>query len=127
MLGALHSARVFAYRSPVDMRKSYDTLSALVRDDLHCEVLSGDIFLFVGRCRRRAKALHFDGTGLCLLSKRLVKGHFAAPWRCSGTAPLLLTPNELALFLEGSELVFRLPLSPAPYCPQSEMPARKWA
>lgn len=41
------------------MRKSYDTLSALVRDDLHCEVLSGDIFLFVDRCRRRAKALHF--------------------------------------------------------------------
>lgn len=126
MLGVPHSARVFAYRSPVDMRKSFDTLSALVRDELRCEILLGDVFLFVGRCRRRAKVLHFDGTGLCLLAKRLVKGRFAAPWDASETAPLLLTQSELRLFLEGSTLVFRVPLSPPAYCAHTETRTRKW-
>jgi len=36
------------------------------------------LFLFVSRNRKRAKVLYFDGTGLCLLAKRLEKGRFAA-------------------------------------------------
>jgi len=30
ILGSFHQVRVFVYREPVDMRKAYDTLSALV-------------------------------------------------------------------------------------------------
>ncbi|NPC76635.1 hypothetical protein HPP05_43695, partial [Corallococcus exiguus] len=40
------------------------------------QLLKGDVFLFVGRCRKRAKVLHFDGTGLVLLTKRLFRGRF---------------------------------------------------
>jgi transposase len=60
---------VYAYGEPVDMRKSFNTLSALVVG-LGREVLSGHFFLFVGRDRKRAKVLFFDGTGLCLLSNQ---------------------------------------------------------
>ena len=35
------------------------------------EVLRGDLLLFVGQTRKSAKVLYFDGTGLCLLHKRL--------------------------------------------------------
>ena len=45
--------------------------------------------------------------------KRLDKGRFAKLWRSEGSA-LSLTMSELSLFLEGSELVGKRALSPAP-------------
>ena len=71
-----------------------------------------DVFLFVGRCRRRAKVLYFDGTGLVLLTKRLFKGRFARPWVQQGAPSVELTVAELSLFLEGCELAGRWKLSP---------------
>jgi transposase len=106
VLGLSRKLRVFAYRSPTDMRKSFNTLAALVVELGH-EVVAGDAFVFVGKCRRRAKVLWFDGTGLCLLAKRLEKGRFARLWERAE-----LTSSELVLFLEGNETVGRLPLSP---------------
>lgn len=114
MIAATKNMSVYAYARPVDMRKAFDALSALVTYELGRDLLAGDIFLFVGRNRRRAKALYFDGTGLCLLAKRLEKGRFAAPWEMKGTATVKLTMSELALFFEGSELVGRVRLSPPP-------------
>jgi len=70
-------------------------------------LVDGDVYLFVGRKPRRAKVLYFDGTGLCLLAKRLESGRFARPWEQSGGSVLSLTLSELALFLEGSDLVGR--------------------
>ncbi|ATB27443.1 IS66 family insertion sequence element accessory protein TnpB [Melittangium boletus] len=116
MIGSTRRLSVYAYGQPCDMRKSYDALSGLVTRELGRDFLSGDVFLFVGRDRKRAKALFWDGTGLCLYAKRLEKGRFAPLWRRErGARPLELTVSELALFLEGSELVGRTPLSPAPY------------
>lgn len=117
MIGATRRVTVYAYRAPVDMRKSFDTLTALVAQGLGRDVLAGDVFLFVGKTRRRAKVLFWDGTGLCVYAKRLEKGRFAAPWSRPGEGPLSLTANELALLLEGSELVWKVPLSPAPWAP----------
>lgn len=113
MIGPTRRVRVFAFTAPVDMRKSYDTLGAVVANELGRDVLEGDVFLFVGRTRKRAKVLYWDGTGLCVLQKRLEKGRFAAPWeRVKSYSSLEWTPSELALFLEGSEHVGRLALSP---------------
>ena len=120
ILGAIGHVRVFVYREPVDMRKAYDTLGALVAGPMKKSLLSGDVFVFIGRTRKRAKALYFDGTGLCLLCKRLEIGHFAAPWKRPGEGPLALTMNELALLLEGSELALRVRLSPEPYRPMHD-------
>jgi transposase len=74
VIGPTRQVRVFVYRDAVDMRKAYDTLSALVTVDLKKTLTSGDVFVFIGKTRRRAKALYFDGTGLCLFCKRLVTG-----------------------------------------------------
>jgi transposase len=97
------------------MRKAYDSLSALVTEELRQTLTSGDVYVFIGKTRKRAKALYFDGTGLCLLCKRLETGHFAAPWQRPGEGPMELTMNELALLLEGSEHALRIRLSPEPY------------
>lgn len=115
--GGFGHVQVFVYREPVDMRKAYDTLSALVDEPMKKSLLSGDVFVFIGRRRKRLKALYFDGTGLCLFCKRLEKGHFAAPWRQPGEGPMELTMSELALLIEGSEFALRVRLSPEPYRP----------
>ena len=117
MIGSTRQVVVYAYREPVDMRKAFNALSALVEGCLHRDVMSGEMFLFVNRTRKRAKVLFWDGTGLCLFAKRLAKGHFAAPWARKGDGPLVLTTSELALLLEGNELIARMPLSPPIYTP----------
>ncbi len=118
MIGPTRQVRVFVYREAVDMRKAYDSLSALVTGHLKRAITSGDVFVFIGKTRRRAKALYFDGTGLCLFCKRLMSGHFAAPWTRPGSGPIELTMSELALLIEGSELVMRARLSPETYVPR---------
>jgi transposase len=44
---------VYAYAQPVDMRKSFDGLSALVTAGLQRDPLSGDAFIFVSRDRKQ--------------------------------------------------------------------------
>ena len=117
MIPLPRAVRIFAHREPVDMRKSFDTLAAIVRLAMGSDVMNGDVFVFVGRRRRHAKALWWDGTGLLVLAKRLVKGRFAAPWERSGSGAILRTMTELALFLEGSELVGRVSVSPPAWQP----------
>ena len=114
MIGSTRRVGVYAYTAPTDMRKGHDGLSSLVQRDLERDPLSGEMFLFVSRDRRRAKVLMWDGTGLCLYAKRLERGRFASLWGTGGTA-VRLTVSELSLFLEGSKLVGRIPLSPAPF------------
>jgi transposase len=115
VIGLTRAVRVFAYGAPVDLRKGYNGLSALVEQEMKHRLLDGDVYLFLGRKPRRAKVLYFDGTGLCLLAKRLESGRFARPWERSGGAVLSLTLSELALFLEGSELIGRKSLAPPPF------------
>jgi transposase len=112
MIGLPRGLSCFAHRAPVDMRKSFNTLGALVSEGMKRDVLCGELYVFVSKDRKRAKVLYFDGTGLCLFSKRLEKGHFSAPWKRHGQGDWELTLSELALFIEGSESVARGDLSP---------------
>lgn len=63
MIGLPRAVRVWVHREPVDMRKSFDTLAAVVRAGMGADVLDGGLFVFVGRRRRSAKVLYWDGTG----------------------------------------------------------------
>jgi transposase len=107
---------VYAYPEPVDLRKGYDGLFGLVKQGLRRDPLGGDLFLFVNRRRDSCKVLVWDGTGLCIFQKRLERGRLASPWRESGDV-VRMTASELALFIEGCDLVGRRPLSPAAVVP----------
>jgi transposase len=111
ILGTSRAVRVFAYPAPVDLRKGYDGLYGLVKQGLNRDPLSGDLFLFSNRRRRGCKVLVWDGTGLCIFQKRLERGCFASLFRDDGK-PVQLTSSELALYVEGCELVGRRALSP---------------
>jgi transposase len=113
MIGSTRNLRVFGYTRPADLRKGFDGLYAIVVAELDRDPLEGDCYLFVNRARSRAKVLVWDGTGLCIYMKRLEQGRFASLWdpAMSG-ASVELTMSELSLFLEGSEVVGRIALSP---------------
>ncbi len=116
MIGSTRNIRAFVYVKPADMRLGFDGLYALIRNELKGNPLSGDIFLFIGKNRRRAKALLWDGTGLLLYYKRLEKGLFAPLFR-SQNDPYELTLSELQLFFEGSSCVGKIELSPREFKP----------
>ena len=113
MIGLPRGVSVYAFDEPCDMRKSFDTLTALVVEHMRHDVLAGDVYLFISRDRKRAKALYFDGTGMCLFAKRLEKGQFSAAWkRAKSKRGFEMTLSELSLLIEGSELAARIALSP---------------
>jgi transposase len=115
VIGSTRQVTVWAYGAPTDLRKGFDGLSGLVSQRLGHDPLSGDCFLFVNATRKRAKVLLWDGTGLCIYAKRLEQGRFACLWRDAAAGIVRLTMSELQLFLEGSVLVGRVALSPAPF------------
>lgn len=112
MIGALGRVKVYAYCEAVDMRKGFEGLAGLVREQMGRDPLSGALFLFVNRRRNRAKILHFDGTGMCVLAKRLEKGRFVALWMLASRQTIPLSRAELELFLQGSHLIGRFKISP---------------
>jgi transposase len=68
--------RVLAYRTPVDMRKSFNGLHAVAREAFTEDVLSGAAFVFVNRTKTIIKILMWDRTGWCVIGKRLERGRF---------------------------------------------------
>ena len=68
--------RIFACAEPVDMRKSFTGLIGAVRQVVEADPLTGDVFLFINRRQSLVKALFWDRTGYCIVSKRLERGRF---------------------------------------------------
>lgn len=78
MLSFAPTVRVFVAVEPVDMRGSFDALAGAVRR-LGLDPVDGHLYLFLNKRRRLAKALWFDGSGWCVLAKRLEAGSFQLP------------------------------------------------
>jgi len=93
--------RVHVYGRPTDMRKSFDGLYALTRQELGQDPLSGRLFVFINRRATQMKVLYFDRTGFCVWAKRLEQGRFLSDWR--GVATREMDWTGLKLLLEGIE------------------------
>lgn len=93
--------RVHVYGRPADMRKSFDGLYALTRQELGQDPLSGQLFAFINRRATQMKVLYFDRTGFCVWSKRLEAGCFLSDWGKASTREMDWT--GLKLLLEGIE------------------------
>src|SRR5437764_3246180 len=91
--------RILLAAEPVDFRKGMDGLAALVQQALRADPFAGEVFIFRPRRADRVKILVYDGTGLCLYSKRLEAGRFCWPSPAEGV--VRLTNAQLATLLEG--------------------------
>jgi transposase len=96
------TTRVYFAREPIDARKSFDTLAAVVTTTLGRDPLSGDLFVFVNKRRNHLKILAWHGDGYAIFLKRLQRGTFAPP--TGDTREIALTPTQLALLLGGIDL-----------------------
>jgi transposase len=78
--------QIFVALARVDMRFGFERLAGLAREHIGYDPRSGALFLFVGKRGSTLKVLFFDGTGMCLLHKRLDRGVFSLPSRPSDDA-----------------------------------------
>jgi transposase len=92
-------ARVLVATKPVDFRKGAEGLAALVKDQMRLEPFSGMVFVFRAKRADRIKLLWWDGTGVCLMAKRLEEGQFR--WPKAEDATMRLSAAQLSALLEG--------------------------
>lgn len=93
--------RYFVYRSGCDMRKGYDGLSGLVRNEWKRSPLSGDVFIFFSKQRNKIKLLHWQGDGFVIYSKRLEQGTFELPKENSSCSAIEISAHQLQFILDG--------------------------
>jgi transposase len=77
--------KIYFYTSPVDMRKSIDTLCILVQDLLKMNITEGNLFLFRSKNGNKLKALYYETNSFTLWYRRLEKGKFVFPKNADGT------------------------------------------
>lgn len=106
MLSVGPATRIYLAAGATDLRKSFDSLSALVSGVLQGDPLSGHLFVFCNRRRDRLKALCWDQTGLWICAKRLEGGRFWWPENAPsmGAGKVELSAARLAALLEGLDL-----------------------
>lgn len=94
--------KIWLCSKPTDMRKSFDGLAALAKNQMHEDPLSGHFFVFINRRKTHVKILYFDRSGYCLWMKRLEQGRFNVDGDSEGKQ--LLDGTQLKLILEGIDL-----------------------
>ncbi len=97
------TTRVFVARDPVDMRGSFDAIAGRVRR-LGLEPLDGHLYVFLSRRRHIVVVLWFDGSGWCLLRKRLERGTFELPHVPEGVDRVAVDGRVLTALLAGIDL-----------------------
>jgi len=85
----------------IDMRKGIDGLAMLVQGVLRQDPFSGHLFLFRGRKANLIKIVFWDGTGLCLFTKRLEHGVFLWPSNVEPGGTLMLNSSQLSMLIDG--------------------------
>lgn len=105
MLSFTGGLKVYVAIEPVDLRKSFNGLEALVSQRLGEDLRQGALFVFTNRRHSRLKILYWDGTGLWVAIKRLEKGTFSWPKQIDPQRiKLKLTPEALAMLTDGVDL-----------------------
>ena len=104
MFGLGAATRIYLAVGSTDMRKGFEGLYGLVRDQLGLDPLSGHLCLFCNKGRNRLKVLYWDGSGLWICAKRLERGRFSWPGDGEQSARVTLSQEELSLLLGGIDL-----------------------
>lgn len=103
MFPSLGNVKIFLYRFPADMRRRYDTLTAMAANELGEEPTSGALFVFLNRPRNRIKILYYESGGYCIWMRRLDAGSFPLP--PGDGKKQVIDKGILAMLLDGLKIV----------------------
>jgi len=95
--------KVYISSANVDMRKSIDGLSAIVSSKFELNPMSKAMFVFHNLHCDKVKILYWDGSGFCLLYKRMEHDKFKFPKRISAEK-YEITPAELTWLMNGLKI-----------------------
>jgi transposase len=100
MLTISNSTKIFLCMTPIDMRKSFDSLAAIAQDSMSQDAFSGHMFVFRNREETKMKILYWDRDGYAIWYKRLEKGTFKLP---AAAASFEVDTTEFMMLLQGVE------------------------
>ena len=101
MITAGAEVQVLVATRPVDFRKQSDGLAAIVQQSLAADPFCGAVYVFRSKRSDRVKLLWWDGTGICLMTKRLENGQFR--WPPIEDGMMRLSAAQMSALLEGLE------------------------
>lgn len=104
MLNMPGQVKIFLCLGATDMRKSFDSLAAIVQQQLQLDPLSGHLFVFRSRRGDRVKLLYWEESGYALWYKRLEVGTFRFPAAATDQKSLTISAADLAMLLDGVDL-----------------------
>ena len=104
MISFSPSMKIYLHRQPIDMRKSYDGLFGIVKNDLALDVRNGGLFMFINVRRNRVKLMYWDRDGIAIWQKRLERGSWQHPQPNDNAKHLEIDAAELTLLLAGIDL-----------------------
>ena len=104
MLRLAQGTRVFMAVAPIDMRRSFDGLHALVTGTMQLDAFGGHLFVFANRRKDRVKIMYWDRDGFAVWAKRLEEGTYAMPFEDGGERRREITAQELGALLSGIDL-----------------------
>lgn len=99
MIVSSSGLKVMMATRPIDFRKGMDGLIGLVKEQVGADPFSGAVFVFRAKRTDRLKLVYWDGTGTCLLTKRMEDRGFHWPKIIDGV--IHLTPAQFSALLEG--------------------------
>ena len=104
MLNFVVSTKIFVHTRSTDMRKGFQGLSAIVREQFEADPTDGSLFIFINRRRDRMKLLHFAEGGFWLYYRLLEAGTFEVLRSADASAKLQIDATELSMLLSGISL-----------------------
>jgi transposase len=102
MLNLPPSVRIWLATKPTDLRKSFDGLAELVRQQIQLDPFSGHLFVFRNKRADRVKLLYWDDDGYAIWYKRLEVGTFRFPTSEDGRVSMRAA--DLQMLLDGVDL-----------------------
>lgn len=101
MLGLTDHHNYYYYQGIADMRKGFNGLSGLVKEEMGSDPLDGSVYLFINRRRDRMKMLVWESGGYMLYYKRLERGTFQVPLTTGGENKIQMNWEQLVLMIRG--------------------------
>lgn len=101
MLTLPPNVAVLLHREAVDIRKSFDGLLGIIRNNILADPTAPTFFVFFNKQRNKLKIIYWDNDGFAIWYKRLESGTFRLTLPESGQTSVTLTRAQLAMLLEG--------------------------